>query len=254
MGVYLYNNDEIKKITDACVITANILDDIGYLIEDGTTLASIDVKVRELCKKHKAVPAFLGYKGYPSAVCTAVNDEVIHGIPGKNRFLCNGDIVGVDVGVLYKGFFGDSARTYSVGNISDAARLLIDVTRESLYKGIAAAIDGNRISDISHAVESHVKRFGFSPVHEFVGHGIGMHLHEEPPIPNFGDPGKGMRIRNGMVFAIEPMINMGSSAVKILDDGWTAKTVDGSLSAHFEHTVAIINDRAVILTAGKDFN
>jgi len=252
MAIYLYNQDEIKKIADVCAITANILDDIGDLIEDGIVLAEIDAFVRDLCRKHKGKPAFLGYNGFPSAVCIAVNDEVIHGIPGKDKVLHNGDIVGVDVGVLYKGFFGDSARTYSVGNINDAARSLMDVTREALNKGIAAAIEGNRISDISHAVESCVVEHGFSPVHQFVGHGIGKQLHEEPAIPNFGEPGKGARIRNGMVFAIEPMINAGSSEVKIQNDGWTVKTADGCLSAHFEHTVAVIDGRAVVLTSAKD--
>ncbi len=254
MSIYLYNSEEIKKIADACALTAKILDEIGELIEDGIVLAEIDAKVRQSCHKFKGKPAFLGYNGFPSAVCTAVNDEVIHGIPGKDRILRNGDIVGVDVGVLYKGFFGDSARTYSVGNVGDAARSLMNVTRESLDKGIAAAVEGNRVSDISHAIEAHVVKHGYSPVHQFVGHGIGKQLHEEPAIPNFGDPGKGARIRNGMVFAIEPMINMGSSEVKVLDDGWTVKTVDGSLSAHYEHTIAIVNGAAVVLTTARDLN
>jgi methionyl aminopeptidase len=253
MGLYIYNSEEIKKIRDACVITANILDDIGYLIEDGITLGEIDAEVRNLCRRYGAIPAFLGYKGFPAAICTAVNSEVIHGIPGRKRRLKAGDIVGLDFGVSYKGFFGDSARTFPVGNISSSAEKLLLATKESLYKGIEAAKEGNRISDISHAVEKHVAIYGFSPVREFVGHGIGRSLHEEPSIPNFGDPGRGVRIRNGMVFAIEPMINEGSPEVRVLEDGWTAVTKDGTLSAHYEHTVAIIEGKAEILTAGKDF-
>jgi methionyl aminopeptidase len=253
VSIYIYNREEIKKIREACAITANILDEIRDLIEDGNSLGKIDSQVRELCRKSKAVPAFLGYKGFPSSICVSVNSEVIHGIPDKKRKLKSGDIVGLDFGVQYNGFFGDSARTYPVGQISESTRVLVDQTKAALYKGIEAAVEGNRISDISHAVESHVRQFGFSPVHEFVGHGIGRALHEEPAIPNFGEPGKGPRIREGMVFAIEPMINAGSHRVRVLDDGWTAVTEDGSLSAHFEHTVAIIDGRAEILTAARDF-
>jgi methionyl aminopeptidase len=253
VGIYIYNRDEIKKISEACAITANILDEIRDLIEDGSSLGDIDSKVRDLCRKNKAVPAFLGYKGFPSSICVSVNSEVIHGIPDKKRKLKSGDIVGLDFGVQYKGFFGDSARTYPVGLISEPARVLVEQTKAALYKGIDEAIVNNRISDISHAVESHVRRYGFSPVHEFVGHGIGRALHEEPAIPNFGEPGKGPRIHEGMVLAIEPMINAGSHRIKVLEDGWTAVTDDGSLSAHFEHTVAIIDGRAEILTAARDF-
>jgi methionyl aminopeptidase len=253
VGIYLYSNDEIKKIRDACLITAFILDEIAYIIEDGVGLFDIDQKARELCKREKVVPAFLGYKGFPAAVCTAVNDEIIHGIPDKRRKLQNGDIVGIDIGVLCNGFFGDSARTFPVGAVSEIAKQLLDVTRESLYRGIAQANEGNRVSDISHAVESHVKEYGFSPVEEFVGHGVGRSLHEEPAIPNFGDPGRGQRLRSGMVFAIEPMINAGTHNVRILEDGWTAVTADGCLSAHFEHTVAIVDGRAEVLTKGTDF-
>jgi methionyl aminopeptidase len=253
VGIYIYNSDEMKKIGDACAITANILDEIGDLIEDGISLGEIDAKVRELCKKSSSSPAFLGYRGFPAAICCAVNSEVIHGIPDKKKILKSGDIVGLDFGILYDGFYGDSARTFPVGKVSKEAEILINETKVALYKGIEAAVEGNRVSDISHAVESHVRAFGFSPVREFVGHGIGRMLHEEPAIPNYGEPGKGARIRNGMVFAIEPMINAGTHRVNVLDDGWTAVTEDGSLSAHFEHTVAIVNGRAVILTAGKFF-
>ncbi|MGL4368926.1 MAG: type I methionyl aminopeptidase [Spirochaetota bacterium] len=251
MGIYLYNSEEIKKIRDACVITANILDEIGRLIENGIALSEIDSQTRQLCCRYNAKAAFLGYKGYPAAICTAINNEVIHGIPDKRRKLCNGDIVGLDFGVLYNGFYGDSAKTFAVGNISAEASRLLRVTEESLLMGIDAAVEGNRISDISYTVETHVRKAGFEPVRDFVGHGVGRSLHEEPPIPNFGEPGRGPRIRNGMVFAIEPMINAGGSAVKICEDGWTAVTEDGSLSAHFEHTVAIVDGKAEILTAAS---
>ena len=253
MGLYIYNSDEIKKIRDACVITANILDEIGHLIDDGTALVDLDAQVRVLCRKFGAKPAFLGYSGFPATICASVNSVVIHGIPDRKTRLRAGDIIGIDFGVLYQGYYGDSARTFPVGSISQEAETLLKVTRESLYKGIEAAKEGNRISDISHAVESHVLKYGFSAVRDFVGHGIGRSLHEEPSIPNFGAPGKGPRIRNGMVFAIEPMINQGGPEVSVLEDGWTAVTDDGSLSAHFEHTVAIIDGKAEVLTAGKDF-
>ena len=253
MGLYIYNSDEIKKIRDACVITANILDEIGHLIDDGTALGDVDAQVRILCRQFDAKPAFLGYNGFPATICASVNSEVIHGIPDRKKRLRAGDIIGIDFGVLYQGYYGDSARTFPVGSISQEAETLLKVTRESLYKGIEAAKEGNRISDISHAVESHVSKYGFSAVRDFVGHGIGRSLHEEPSIPNFGAPGKGPRIRNGMVFAIEPMINQGGPEVSVLEDGWTAVTDDGKLSAHFEHTVAIIDGKAEVLTAGKDF-
>jgi methionyl aminopeptidase len=209
--------------------------------------------VRVLCHRSDAKPAFLGYKGFPAAICASVNSEVIHGIPARKRRLHAGDIVSIDFGVSFQGYFGDSARTFPVGAISPEAQTLLDVTRDSLYKGIDAAKEGNRISDISHAVESHVLKYGFSPVREFVGHGIGRSLHEEPSVPNFGQPGKGPRIRNGMVFAIEPMINAGGPEVSVLEDGWTTVTDDGCISAHFEHSIAIIDGKAEILTAGKDF-
>jgi len=177
---------------------------------------------------------------------------VVHGIPSKKARLKSGDIVGIDVGVFLDGFYGDTARTYRVGKIDESAELLLKVTKESLHRGIGMAAAGNRISDISHAVESHVEGYGFSAVREFVGHGIGASLHEEPSIPNFGKPGKGPRISDGMVLAIEPMINAGTYKVDVLDDGWTAVTGDRKLSAHFEHTIAVVDGKARILTAGKD--
>lgn len=254
MGIYLYSEAEIKKIEQASIITALILDEIEHIIEIGITTEDIDNAVVELCKKNKVKPAFLKYNGFSKSVCVSVNDEVVHGIPNKKKKLADGDIVGIDFGVMCDGYFGDSARTLAVGTVSSEAEKLINVTRESLYVGISKAIEGNRISDISHAVEEHVLKYGFSPVRSLTGHGIGKHLHEEPSVPNYGEMGQGPRIRNGMVFAIEPMINQGTYRTKTLKDGWTVITEDGKLSAHFEHTIAVINGKAEILTKGKNFN
>lgn len=253
MSIYLYNSNEIEKIANACKITANILDDIEGIINEGITTREIDLFARKRCDELDVIPAFLNYQGFPGAVCISVNDEVIHGIPGSYK-LRSGDIVGLDFGVKAGGYYGDSARTVSVGNVSQSAKLLMDATKASLYKGIENAVAGNRISDISHAVERYVKDMGYGVVRSFSGHGIGKSLHEEPSVPNYGKPNKGPRIKNGMVFAIEPMINIGSHKVEVLDDDWTVVTADGELSAHFEHTVAIINDKAEILTKGKTFN
>jgi methionyl aminopeptidase len=253
MGITIYNRREIKKIQEACEITANILDDIEELIEVGTTTCDINIRAEELVEKYGVRAAFKGYGGFPASVCISINDEVVHGIPVKDRILQHGDIVSLDFGVICDGYYGDSARTYPVGECSEKHNLLMKVTRDSLYKGIDAAKAGNRVSDISHAVEKHVKAFGFSAVRDYVGHGIGRQLHEEPQIPNFGKPGKGHRLQDGMVFAIEPMINEGVHEVRVLEDEWTVVTADGGFSAHFEHTVAIIDGKAEILTKGKNF-
>jgi methionyl aminopeptidase len=195
-----------------------------------------------------AKPAFKGYRGYPKTLCTSLNNQVIHGIPSKTVVLKSGDIISVDVGAIVEGFYGDAAMTFPVGNISAEAERLAKVTEESLYRGIEQAKPGNRLFDISHAVQHHVESHGYSVVREFVGHGIGRNMHEDPQIPNFGQAGQGPRIKPGMVFAIEPMVNLGDSATVVTDDGWTAVTVDGSLSAHFEHTVAVMPDGPWILT------
>lgn len=254
MGIYIYNSDQIKKIENACLITANVLDEIEPKIVEGISTFEIDLYARKLMEQHKVKPAFLGYGGFPAVACISVNEEVIHGIPRHDCILKEGDIVGVDMGVVADGYFGDSARTYVVGSTFEDAQKLIDVTKKSLYKGIEKAVVGNRISDISHAVESFILPFGYSAVKEFSGHGLGKHLHEEPSIPNYGRPGKGPRIKNGMVFAIEPMINLGGCEVDILEDEWTVVTRDGKVSAHFEHTIAIVNDKPKILTRGKHYN
>lgn len=253
MGIYIYNTQEIKKIEQACKITANILDDIEEIIEEGISTFDIDHEVRRLVKKAGVKAAFLGYGGFPGAICTSINEVVVHGIPDKEVKLKSGDIIGLDFGVCLDGFFGDSCRTLEVGQISPENKQLLEVTKESLYVGIEKAKVGNRISDISNAIEKHVKKHSFSPVKKFVGHGIGRKLHEEPSIPNYGKAGKGPRIKNGMVFAIEPMINIGTYDVDILSDHWTVVTKDKKNSAHFEHTIAIVDGKAEVLTKGKIF-
>ncbi len=254
MGIYIYSIDEIGVIEEACRITAKVLDKIEGFIKAGISTYDIDTFAKDVIVKSKAKPAFLGYRGFPASICASINEVVVHGIPDKNKRLKRGDIIGIDIGVFYKGFFGDSARTFKVGEIDKDTQLLLDATKESLYAGIDNCAEGNRISDISNAVESYVTKFGFSPVREFVGHGIGTNLHEEPSIPNFGEKGNGPRIKEGMVFAIEPMINAGTYEVEVLDDGWTVVTKDRKPSAHFEHTVAVIDGRARILTHGNAFN
>ncbi len=252
MGIYLYNLEQIERIEKACKVAAGVLVEIETAIVEGVTTFELDKIARQFIAARKAKPAFLGYRGYPAALCTSINEVVVHGIPSKKTRLNPGDIVGIDVGVFLDGYFGDTAKTFRVGNVDENAGVLLRVTEEALYKGIAKAVPGNRISDISHAVESHVASHGFSAVREFVGHGIGAALHEEPSIPNFGKPGKGPRIYDGMVLAIEPMVNAGTYKVNVLDDGWTAVTEDRKLSAHFEHTIAVIDGKARVLTAGKN--
>jgi methionyl aminopeptidase len=213
------------------------------------TTADLDAVAEERIVAAGAVPAFKGYHGYPATICASVNDEVIHGIPSNGRALKAGDIISIDVGASLDGYYGDSAVTLPVGAVSETARQLLRVTEESLYRAIEQARPGNRISDIGHAVQQHVEANGFSVVREFVGHGIGQRMHEEPQVPNYGEPGRGPRLAEGMVLAIEPMVNAGRQAVKVLADGWTAVTRDGSLSAHFEHTVAVTAGEPWILTA-----
>jgi len=204
----------------------------------------ISKKMREL----NVESVFLGYRGFPAESCISVNEEIIHGIPDKNKILREGDIVKIDIGVRYKGYIADGTRTFSIGKISKDAERLVNVTYNALFKAIEKAYEGNRIGDIGYAIESYVKEFNFSPVKDFVGHGVGLELHEEPAVPNYGKPGTGKKLKPGMVLAIEPMINQGSSDVIIKDNGWTAVTMDGSLSAHFEHTVAVTENGPMILT------
>ena len=238
---------EIQKIEVACRIAAEVLVRIRELVVEGVTTKDLDRQIAELIRKRGAYAAFLGYRGFPASACISVNEEVVHGIPGPKK-LYAGDIVGIDVGVAKDGFFGDAAVTYPVGEIDSEKQRLMVVTQKSLEAGIAEACEHNRISDISHAIESLVAAEGFSPVRALVGHGVGKAVHEEPQIPNFGKPGRGAKIENGMTLAIEPMINAGSFEVFTETDGWTVVTEDGRPSAHFEHTIAIVNGRARILT------
>jgi methionyl aminopeptidase len=215
----------------------------------GVTTAELDEIAEKMIMDAGAIPAFKGYHGYPATICASINEEVIHGIPSGHRVLRDGDVLSIDVGASLGGYFGDSAITLPVGQVSEEAARLLTVTEEALYNGIAAAKPGGRVSDIGHAVQKHVEAYGFSVVREFVGHGIGQRMHEDPQVPNYGEAGRGPRLCEGMVLAIEPMVNAGKPAVKVLSDGWTAVTRDKSLSAHFEHTVAITESGAWILTA-----
>lgn len=245
--IILKSQDEIKRIAEACRIVAEALDGIKKRIVHGITTRELDRIAEDFIISKKATPAFKGYRGYPASLCTSVNEQVIHGLP-STRKLKNGDIVSLDLGVYYMGFYGDAAVTLPVGKVNDTARKLLAITEEALYKGIKNTVVGNRLFDISHAIQSHVEVEGFSVVRNFVGHGIGRELHEDPQLPNFGKPGEGPELMEGMTLAIEPMVNAGGWEVVILDDGWTAVTKDKSLSAHFEHTVAITSNGPKALT------
>ena len=242
---------ELKTLREANALVGRVLDALRQAVAPGVTTAELDALAEKEVRAAGAVPAFKGYRGYPATICASVNEQVVHGIPSA-RALCEGDIISIDLGALLAGFYGDSAVTVPVGTVSDKAAGLLRVTEEALWKGIGVVRPGARESDIGHAVQTHVEAAGFSVVREFVGHGIGSDLHEEPQIPNYGEPGRGPRLTEGMVLAIEPMVNVGSPAVKVLHDGWTAVTKDGSLSAHFEHTVAVTADGADVLTLRDD--
>lgn len=239
---------EIEMMRKACQISAEALKVAGEAVKPGVTTYEIDRIAYNYIKKQGAEPNFLNYNGFPATACISINDEVIHGIPSKKRVLKEGDIVSIDLGAKVNGYNGDNAATFAVGNISEDAKRLCDTTQESLYKAIEQAVAGNRIGDIGYAVQSYCEERGFSVVREYTGHGVGTHLHEDPSVPNYGTPGRGQRLLPGMIIAIEPMINQGSKAVKCLPDGWTVKTLDGKLSAHFEHTVAITKGEPIILT------
>lgn len=239
---------EIAIMSEACRISAGALKVAGEAVEPGVTTAEIDRIAENYIRKHGAKPNFKGYNGYPAAACISINNEVIHGIPSKHRVIKAGDIVSIDLGATYEGFNGDNAATFAAGDVSVEAKRLMDVTKESLYKGISAAIAGNRIGDIGSAVQTYVEANGFSVVRNYVGHGVGTKLHEAPEVPNYGKPNHGIRLVPGMTIAIEPMVNQGDYKVNVLPDGWTVLTKDGSLSAHFEHTVAITADGPKILT------
>jgi len=240
---------ELEQMREAGRLVGEVLTELAAAVAPGVSTADLDALAEKRIRQAGATPAFKGYHGYPGTICASVNEEVIHGIPSGRRVLNEGDVISIDVGASMNGYYGDSAVTLPVGKISEEAATLLRVTEESLHKAIEVARPGNRVSDIGHAVQKHVEAYGFSVVREFVGHGIGQKMHEEPQVPNYGQPGHGPRLAEGMVLAIEPMVNAGSPAVKVLADGWTAVTRDGGLSAHFEHTVAVTAGEPWILTA-----
>lgn len=250
--IYLRTKEEIEKMHAASQIVVEALRKLGENVVPGVSTWDLDRMAEDLAVKKGARPAFKGYSNYPASVCFAINEEVVHGIPSKKKVLKEGDIVGLDFGVSLDGYYGDSAITVPVGRVSSLAEKLLKVTEESLLRGIQEAFPGNRLFDISGAIQNYVEEEGFSVVRSFVGHGIGKKLHEDPQVPNFvpdnGNMGKGVKLKPGMVIAIEPMVNVGRPDIKILNDGWTAVTVDGTLSAHFEHTVAVTEEGPKVLT------
>jgi len=246
--VALRTADELARIGEACLVVHDVLDELERAAVPGVTTAELDRLARARTRERGAEPAFLGYHGFPAAVCISVNDEVVHGIPSPDRVLRDGDIVGLDFGAALAGWYGDAARTVLVGRVGEEAAQLVVATRAALEAGIRAAVPDGRLGDIGAAVQGVVEAKGYSVVRDFVGHGIGRRLHEPPQVPNFGARGTGGRLRAGMVLAIEPMVNAGRFEVETTEDGWTAVTLDGSLSAHFEHTIAITEGGAEILT------
>ena len=240
---------EIGLMRRAGHVLADVVDRLRGSVKPGMSTLEIDEDVEEFIRASGATPAFKGYRGFPATVCISINDEVVHGIPSAHRRIKEGDIVGLDLGCIVEGYYADCAFTLAVGDVPPQVQKLLDVTRESLDRAIDECRPGRRLSDVSHAVQSHVEAGGFAVVRAFVGHGIGRALHEDPQVPNFGDPGRGPQLRPGMVLAIEPMVTMGSWEVRILDDGWTAVTRDGSLAAHFEHTIAITDAGPEVLTS-----
>ena len=248
--VSVRSNREIEHISESAQIVADTLDMLTEKVESGISLMELDTLAEEFIRSRDAIPAFKGYMGFPATLCISVDDEVVHGIP-SNKILNNGQIVGIDCGALKNGYYGDSARTFPVGDISDQDKKLIEITQEALYLGIDKAVPGNYVSDIGHAIQKFVEPKGYSIVRELVGHGIGTNLHEDPQVPNYGDPGMGVKLKEGMCLAIEPMINRGGKEVYTLDDGWTIKTKDGFNSAHFEHTIAIRKDGPEVLSGSR---
>ena len=248
--VSVRSNREIEHISESAQIVADTLDMLTEKVESGISLMELDTLAEEFIRSRDAIPAFKGYMGFPATLCISVDDEVVHGIP-SNKILNNGQIVGIDCGALKNGYYGDSARTFPIGDISDQDKKLIEITQEALYLGINEAVPGNYVSDIGHAIQKFVEPKGYSIVRELVGHGIGTNLHEDPQVPNYGDPGMGVKLKEGMCLAIEPMINRGGKEVYTLDDGWTIKTKDGFNSAHFEHTIAIRKDGPEVLSGSR---
>ena len=245
--IILKTEDEIEQLRICNRIVARVLEELRQAIHPGIMTKELNDRAEQLIVAHDAIPAFKGYKGFPASLCASINEQIVHAIPNERK-LKEGDIISLDLGAKLNGFYGDAAITVPVGSVGKKAEALLKVTEESLYKGIEKAIVGNRLSDISQSIQAWAESHGFSVVRDFVGHGIGRSLHEEPQIPNFGNPVPNPRLQEGMVFALEPMINEGSYEVRILPDGWTAVTADGKLSAHFEHTIAITGDGPTILS------
>ncbi|MCL4465654.1 MAG: type I methionyl aminopeptidase [Chloroflexi bacterium] len=248
VGIIIKTAEELAAMREAGRIVAVTLAALREAVKPGVTTAQLDVIAEEMAHRQGAVPSFKGYRGYPASLCASLNQEVVHGIPNPRRVLHEGDIISLDYGVIYKGLQGDGAITVPVGKVSDLARRLMDVTQHALGEGIAQVRPNNRLSDIGHAIQAYVEGEGFSVVRQYVGHGIGRSMHEEPNVPNFGVAGRGPLLKPGMVFALEPMVNVGTYETAVLEDGWTVVTEDGSLSAHFEHTVAVTADGPVVLT------
>ncbi len=246
--IVLKTSRELGIMKEACSIAAGALQTVGNAVEAGVTTAELDALAEKYIRSRGGEPNFKNYHGFPATACISINNEVIHGIPSKTRKICAGDIVSVDLGAKFQGYHGDNAATFACGDVSSEAKRLMSVTRDALYEGIKVARAGSRIGDISSAIQRTVEAAGFSVVRQYVGHGIGTQLHEAPEVPNFGAAGRGIRLLPGMTLAIEPMVNIGSYDVKVLPDGWTVETKDGSLSAHFEHTIAITSDGPKIMT------
>ncbi|MFN3699330.1 MAG: type I methionyl aminopeptidase [Dictyoglomus sp.] len=249
MSIELKTKEDIEIMRKGGKILAKIFKEIENELKDGITTYELARKVEQLMEKYQVRSAFKGYRGYPEVICVSINEEVVHGIPSKDKYIRSGDMVSIDIGIEYKGFFLDAAKTYAIGEVSPLAMELLKVTEEALWKGIEKAKPGARLSDISWAIQEHVEKHGFNVIRDFVGHGIGRRLHEPPNVLNYGPPGMGPILAEGVVIAIEPMVVTGSFEVRILENGWTAVTVDGSLSAHFEHTVAITKNGPIILTS-----
>jgi methionyl aminopeptidase len=245
--IVIKSRAEIEIMRESGKVTAEILASLGKIIEPGITTREIDAYVEGEILRNKMIPAFKGYNGYPASACVSINEEIVHGIP-SGRIVAAGDIVSIDVGCVYKGYFSDAARTYPAGDVSEAAKKLISATEASFFEGLKLCRVGYRLSDISAAIQKRAEADGFSLVRDFVGHGIGRAMHEEPQIPNYGPPGRGPRLATGMVFAIEPMVNQGTYEIRVLEDNWTAVTLDGKLSAHYENTVAITDGEPEVLT------
>ena len=248
--IFLKNKQEISLLSESCQIVAETLNLIEKKIKPGIKISDLDSFAEDYIISRNAKPAFKGYMGFPSTLCVSVNDEVVHGIPNE-RILKDGQIVSIDCGALKNGFYGDHAKTFFVGSVDPNVEKLVQITRESLEIGISQAVVGNYVSDIGHAIQLHAEKNGFSVVRDLVGHGIGKSLHEEPQVPNYGPPKQGYKIKEGLCLAIEPMINLGNKEIKTDDDGWTIRTLDGKLSAHFEHTIAVTSDGPLVLSKAK---